>query len=228
MRIHFSIVLLFFCFSSVSQEKKEFHPVITIRTNPFSFLETDAGATLGIGYQFHPRWSVGIDPMLIFYSPYKINNGYPDEKEPINGYKIRGEIKYYFWDYIYGSRRGFRGSGFIGLELHYKKTTARKWDSFGMNCINGQCDFYKRAQYTEEKTEEGIAVKAGMIRRLWSPRWAIELYTGVGFKTKHTRQTNLPSGGSFREDRTESFPIFRENGAYPILPTGIKLVYRIF
>src|SRR5260221_1692122 len=159
----FVVVLMLLYLSSASQEKNPFHSVITLRTNPFSFVEVDAGAMLGIGYQFLPKWSVSIDPMIIFYSPYKFNREYPDEREPVSGHKIRGDIKYYFRDFNYGKR-----GGFIALEFHYKKVTVKKWDSFGMNCVNGQCDFFQRAQYGEEKKEEGIAVKGALHRLLWS------------------------------------------------------------
>jgi len=225
MHTRFVVVFLSLYFSSASQGKKSFHPVITLRTNPFSFAEVDAGAVLGIGYQFLPQWSVSIDPMIVLYSPYKFSREYPDEHEPVSGYKIRGDIKYYFRDFNYGKR-----GGFIALEFHYKKVTAKKWDSFGMNCVNGQCDFFQRTQYGEEKREEGIAVKAGLIRRLWSPRWAIEIYTGIGFKFKHFNETDLPAGGSFITAPSHDVTIssFQENGAYPIIPAGAKLIYRLF
>jgi hypothetical protein len=198
--------------------------VLTIRTNPLSFLEKDAGAMLGIGYQFHPRWSISIDPMWIFYSPYKSANGSKDEKEPVSGYKVRADLKYYFRDYVYGKR-----GGFIGLEFHYKDVTARKWDSFGMNCVNGQCDFYQRVPYDEVRTEVGFDVKAGLLRRLWSSRWTIELYSGVGLKYKRTREKNLPAAGAFPQETNDGIlTVFRDDGVYPILPTGAKLVYRIF
>ncbi|MEJ0104904.1 MAG: hypothetical protein WDO19_21140 [Bacteroidota bacterium] len=163
--------------------------------------------------------------MIIFYSPYGFNREYPDEHEPVNGYKVRGDIKYYFRDFKYGKH-----GGFIALEFHYKKVTVKKWDTFGMNCMNGQCDFSQRAQYDEEKREEGIAVKAGLIRRLWSPRWAIELYSGVGFKFKHFNDSRLPAGGSLMTSLSHDVNIgsFRENGAYPIFPAGAKLIYRLF
>lgn len=228
MRVCLIVILILSSLCSIAQEKKSSFPVITLRTNPLSFIEADAGVMLGIGCQFHPRWSVSIDPGWIFYSPYELSNTNtnPGENNPTNGYKIRTDIKYYFRDFIFGKR-----GEFIALEFHYKNVTASNWASFGMNCVNGQCDFYQRAKYNDAKIEKGIAAKIGLIRRLWNTRWAIEVYTGIGIKSKRYRQSGLPAGGSFTEQPSHDIILFNSSGGedtYPMFPAGAKFVYRIF
>ena len=219
-------LLLIHHLCDAQQESKNF-PVITLRTNPFSFAEQDAGVMLGAGIQWNKRWAISLDPMLIFYSPYHLNSNENDMSpgdDKVRGIKVRGEARYYFRDYQYG-KRGWFGA----VEFHYKKVSTTKWADFGMNAVNGQYDFYQRAQYDEVKTEEGIAAKMGWLCRLWSPRWAAEFYTGVGFKFKQTTQENQPAGGAFLSSPNEvSVFSFEEGGPYPMFPIGIKLVYRVF
>lgn len=229
MRSCLIVAFLFIHFLAAAQQKKESFPVVTLRTNPLSFAEEDAGIVLGMGMQWSSRWAISIDPMFIFYSPYHLDqnntgNSLSDGRGKTRGVKIRGEVRYYFRNYLYG-KRGWFGA----VELHYKKVNAAKWADFGMNGANGQYDFYQHAQYDEVKTEEGIAAKMGWLCRLWSPRWVAEFYTGIGLKLKQTTQKNQPAGGSFLSSPNES-SVFSldEGGPYPMFPIGIKLVYRIF
>jgi hypothetical protein len=210
---------------SVSQETKKTYPVITLRTNPLSFLEGDGGVTPGAGIQLNERWAVNMDPTFIFYSLYDFDNNNATcctiKSGGVSGIKLRGELRYYFRDYLYG-KRGWFGA----IEIHYKKVASRKWTDFGINNVNGQYDFFQYAWYNEVKTEAGIAAKMGWLVRLWSPRWASEFYTGIGLKFRHVTQRNQPAGASFLYSPAAN-SVFG-NGALPLFPIGIKLVYRIF
>jgi len=229
MRYCLLIVSLCMCLLSSAQQKMGNFPVFTLRTNPFSFAEVDAGAMLGVGVQWNPRWAVNIDPMYIFYSPYytganNSSDNFVNRGDKIRGIKLRGELRYYFRDYLYG-KRGWFGA----IEFHYKKVTARRWDDFGMNCVNGQCDFYQFAPYNEVKKEQGVAVKMGWLCRLWNQRWAAEFYTGVGIKFKQTVAKNQPLGATFLSSPVDNADFTFDNGGpYPMFPCGIKLIYRIF
>jgi hypothetical protein len=214
----------FFC---AAQQTKNSYPVITLRTNPFSFLEEDAGIMLCAGLQLNSRWAVNIDPMFIFYSPYQVDNSGDvgsATTNKIRGIKVRGEIRYFLSNYIYG-KRGW----FAAMEFHYKNASTTKWNEFGMNCTNGQCDFYQYGKYNEVKTEAGIAGKMGWLCKLWSPRWSMEFYTGIGLKWKQTTQRNQPTGATFLSTPNDvSVFSFNNDGALPMFPIGIKLVYRVF
>ncbi len=218
------ILLPCFCIKLNAQtnRKEKSLPAITLRTNPFSFLETDGNAMLGLGIQWHPQWAFTIDPGYIFFSAYQnADNDMPDK---LSGIKIRSDIRFFFER----SRKGMFNT-FIAPEFHYKYVTAKKWDQFGINCLGGQCDYYQQAQYKEVKEETGASLKLGTLLPLWGNRFDAELYGGIGFKFKKFRETDIPIGGSFVEEpnRDNVFNNNREGVAYLILPVGIKLVFRL-
>lgn len=213
-------------FSAKSQESIIDYPVVSIRVNPFSFLESDAGVQVGIGYRWKKRWGATFDPMYIFYTPVRNwqINGPPPEKDLLRGIKIRSDIRYYFNDLYFGS--GFRLlNPFIGPELHFKNVVSKKWDDFGINCIGQQCDYYMTTRYREIKKEIGIALKAGFTRPL-STRLSLEAYGGVGIRSIKVEERDIPLGGSFI-----ILPVHDEIFGTPdgkpttYIPMGFKLVY---
>jgi hypothetical protein len=161
--------------------------------------------------------------MFIFYAPLEAGEDY-EERNAVNGYKVRAALKYYLRDYKYGDKPKL----FFAFEWHYKDVTEKKWDNFGMNGVNGQYAFFQRARYDEVRTENGGIVKTGFITRLWSPRWALEVFAGIGLKHKNRKQTNIPVGGEFLSDPNVDNIFTSEAGTYPMLPVGVKFLFRIF
>lgn len=206
--------------AQINQKEKNL-PGITLRTTPFSFLETDGNLMLGIGIQWHPQWAFTIDPGYIFFSPY--NNIGNDLSKP-SGIKIRSDIRFFFKK----SRAGIFNT-FVAPEFHYKYVTTKKWADFGINCLGGQCDYYQQAQYKEVKEETGASVKLGTLLPLWGKRLDAEVYGGIGVKFKKFRETNIPIGGSFVTEprRDNIFNNNREGVGYLILPAGIKFIFRL-
>jgi hypothetical protein len=200
-------------------------PVITLRTNPLSPLETDANVMLGVGVQWHPRWAACFEPAYIFARLYDADNGSGGNATAgATGFKLRTDVRYYFSDFQFGKRAAF----FISPEFHYKNATIRKWDNFGINCVNGQCDFYQRARYKEVKNETGGLIKLGVNFRGFGPRMGFEMFAGLGAKYKDLRETGLPTGGSFVNPPTQSeFALIPREGWLFMLPGGVKLCYRI-
>jgi hypothetical protein len=193
---------------------------ITLRFNPFSFLETDGNVTIGAGYQWHRRWAITIDPGYIFFTPYaNLNNSVS-----LSGIKIRSDIRFLFDKSKTG---GF--NSFVAAELHYKNVSSKKWDDFGINCLGGQCAYYQRAEYKEVKKETGASLKVGTLIPVFNDRWKAELYFGLGLKIKDFEETDLPVGGAFINppDRGNIFNNTNENTAYIIIPAGIKIIFRI-
>lgn len=217
-----TIILLFsYSIESYAQAKPKetgLHD-ITLRFNPLSFLEADGNIMLGLGYQLHPRLAITIDPGYIFFRPYEEGE---NKSSSVSGIKIRSDIRFFF-----AKSRSGKYIFFVGPEFHYKYVSARKWDDFGINCLGGMCAYYQRAQYTEEKKEIGGSLKMGTQIPISGNRWKIELYWGLGFKFIKFKETDLPVGGSFinEPDHNTTFVTYDENTAYPIIPTGIKIVF---
>ena len=223
MRLFCIVFLIAYCLPGYSQKNKPALPVISLRTIPSSFLEVDAGATLGIGVQVAPRWELTFDPMLIFYAPFEMGENYED-RNTVNGYKLRTALKYYLRDYEYGRKPKL----FFAFEWHHKNVTEKKWSDFGMNGVNGQYSFFQRARYDEIRVENGGIVKTGCITRLWSPRWAMEVFAGIGVKHKRQRQSNIPAGGEFLGDPNSDNIFISETGTLPMMPIGAKFLFRIY
>ena len=206
-----------------SNLKKNVLPAFTLRFNPLSFMERDGNVMLGLGYQWHPRWAATFDPGYIFYRPYIL--GENNRPSSLSGIKIRSDIRFFF-----DKSRSGGFNTFIAPEFHYKYAATKKWDDFGINCLGGQCDYYQKAQYKEVKKETGGSLKLGTVLPLWSSRWSAEIYGGIGFKFKKFRYTDLPLGGTFvnEPDQDNVFNNADENKALPMVPAGVKIIFRIF
>src|SRR6186997_2568643 len=64
-----SFLLIFYnCFSQFEKDNFYSGKAITLRTNPFSFFQSDAGIMIGVNYRWHQRWSATFDPKFIFYA----------------------------------------------------------------------------------------------------------------------------------------------------------------
>jgi len=224
-RIIFCIALLLTTGIVHCQEKQKIPGTsrsVTIRTNPGSFLEHEAGVMLGVGYRWSHRYSATFDPMFIFYKPYPDFNTLT--RENATGIKIKTDFRYHLTRLL-----GF-SNVYIAPDFHYKNVATKRWETFGMNCIQGQCDYYMNARYRQVLNELGAALKGGIEVFSNNDRWYLELYGGLGFKFSFYKEKGIPVGGSFTSapEREAFFGMSREGVAYPNLPGGIKLGYRIY
>jgi Protein of unknown function (DUF3575) len=224
-----SLLILFFAVSTnviAQKEKNNFSKEIFLRTNPSSILEYDAGLMLGVRYQWSKSFSVTVDPTFIFFSPW-VNPNTNNEKKFIRGIKARIDVRYHFT----GSNKRNK-SYFIAPELHLKTVTIKSMQEFGINCLQGNCDYYQLARYKEIRNEIGMALKIGFNTPLGigdNERFSLEMYGGVGVKFIYLKQKDIPAGGSIERRFSENAPFAwdREGVAYPNLPGAIKISYRI-
>jgi Protein of unknown function (DUF3575) len=224
-----SLLLFLFVINSNTfsqKEKKDFQKQLMLRTNLSSVLEYDAGIMIGARYQWSKNFSVTVDPTFIFFSPW-INPNSNNKKNKILGIKTRIDVRYHFA----GSNKK-NTSYFIGPELHLKTVTRKPVQEFGINCIQGNCDYFQLAHYKEIRNEIGMALKIGFNTPLGlrdDQRFALEMYGGMGVKFIYLKQKNIPAGGSILNSSSGNtiFGLDREGVAYPNLPAGIKLSYRI-
>ena len=203
-----------------SQERKVLNKAWFLRTNPTSYIEKDAGIMLGVSYRWNERFAFVFDPMFIFYNPYPEFN---DPMEKKRGIKIRSDFRYYPGN-TYSWKRLF-----IAPELHFKAMKEKRWETFGIDCVSGNCAYYTFSSFTEEVIEYGISFKSGIEVVSDNQRWAVELFVGLGFKYLNFKEKNIPVGGSFTNppDHDVLFSAHRPGQAYPIVPGGLKFGYRI-
>jgi len=211
------------CFSQI--EKDNFYPekTLTLRTNPFSFLQRDAGIMVGLNYRWHPRWSATIDPKFIFYAIQSPVN--MDSRNPL-GVRVKTDIRYHIRNFIWGFENIF-----IAPEAVFSYVRTRSTAEFGINCTGGNCAYYTVQKYTEIKKEAGGAIKIGMIGPIKkrNGNWKLELYSGIGVSFFDFQERGIPTGGSFVRPPTHEDGLGRLDEDEPniMIPFGLIITYRI-
>jgi hypothetical protein len=215
------------CHSAVMAQDVKRFPAFNLRTNPLSLLENDANIMLGLGVHFSPRFAISVEPGWVLYNLYDVDNGVPSSK----GIKLRTDARYFLRPFIpYGENRFIP---FVALEFHYKNVTIQKKDDFGINCINGDCEYYQQGDYDFHKKETGGLVKFGAIFPMSrSGRFNGEFFMGLGARTQQFRYKNTPLGSTVFFDPVDpsaDFPYIplneSDNPPTLLFASGIKLLY---
>jgi len=213
----FFLSIFYNCFSQF--EKNNFYSgkAITLRTNPFSFLQSDAGIMIGMNYRWHERWSATFDPKFIFYAVQSQPTD-TDPRKPL-GVRVKTDIRYHIRNV------------FFAPELVFGYTSTRSTAEFGINCIGGNCAYYTLQEYTEIKKEAGAAIKFGMTGpiRKKNENWKLELYTGIGVSFFDFQEQGIPPGGSFVRPPTheDGLGTMDEDEPNILIPFGLIITYRI-
>ena len=212
------------CFSQIAEDN--FYPgkTITLRTNPFSFLQRDAGIMIGLNYRWHERWSATIDPKFIFYAIQSpVNN--VDPRSPL-GVRIKTDIRYHIRNFLFGFENIF-----IAPEAVFGYTRTKAIAEFGINCTGGNCAYYTVQKYTEIKKEAGGAIKIGMIGPIKkkNENWKLELYSGIGVSFFDFKEKGIPTGGSFVRPpiHDDGLGTLDEDEPNIMIPVGLIITYRI-
>lgn len=193
---------------------------ITLRLHPLGFADADGGLQAGVGYRFANRWSVNTELGFLFIDAFE-RLGYG---ESLRGFKWKQDIRYHSYDFWKFSRT------FHGIDLLFKNVGYRKEASVGINCIQGNCDYYMIANYKEVKQEFGVAFKGGFEIPLSSKGdpWSLEMYSGFGYKLLQFRQKGLPPGATYISGGgSELLPWESESQGSPYIPGGIKIIYKL-
>jgi hypothetical protein len=190
---------------------------ITLRTNPFSFIQRDAGIMFGVNYRWHQRWSATLDPKFIFYSVQTPANS-TGPRKPL-GVRVKTDIRYHIRNV------------FIAPEFVFGYTSTKTTTEFGVNCVGGNCAYYTLQEYTEIKKEAGGAIKFGLTGpiRKNNENWKLELYTGIGVSFFDFQEKGIPPGGSFVMPPThgDGLGSLSEDEPNIMIPFGLIISYRI-
>lgn len=212
------------CFSQI--ENADFYPgkTTTLRTNPFTLLQTDAGIMVGVNRRWHQRWSATIDPKFIFYAVQAPGSS-TGARSPL-GIRLKTDIRYHIRKFLFGFENIFIAPEAV---LGYVRTNSTA--EFGINCIGRNCAYYTVQKYTEIKKEAGGAIKIGLIGPIKknSESWKLELYSGLGVSFFDFDYKGIPPGGSFlTEPRHEDgLGTLDENEPNIMIPFGLIITYRI-
>ena len=210
---------------SYSQGRESEAPRLSLRTSLLAPLESDANLVLGLGVQWKSRWAAIVDAGYIFSRHYDNNSSFTNERDQVNGLKLRTEFRYYFRDLVYSGRTTF----YVAPVFHYKKVRSERWEEFGMDCTNGNCNYFQIDTYKRVKQELGGILTVGTFSPLFGGnRVAIETSIGLGIKVKKHWNTDFPPGATlFNEPGTGLFSTDRD-GNFPMIPLGVRISFRLF
>jgi hypothetical protein len=203
---------------------------ITLSWLPTSFLEMDAGITVGAEYRLNKRLALLSDVGLIFYGDpgdaSELTAGQANTRNGLLGYKLKPELRWYFKKH---SKKPYNG-GFMALEGLYKHVTYHRFDGIRVFDNLGNPAYTYLGGYRIIKDVYGVSIKFGY-RNFWGPtyKFGIETYVGFGARHKNFATRGLPPGGSF--DRAffgpQRFNTYWREGGLPNFPLGVKLLWRI-
>ena len=212
------------CFSQIGKDTFYSGKAITLRINPFTFLQRDAGVMVGVNYRWRQRWSATIDPKFIFYAVQPSFDG-TDPRSPL-GIRVKTDIRYHIQNFLFGFENIF-----IGPEATFGYTRTRSTAEFGINCTGGNCAYYTVQKYTELKKEAGGAIKIGMIGPIKkkNENWKLEIYSGLGVSFFDFNYKGIPVGGSFVREpiHQDGLGTLDEDRANIMIPFGLTITYRI-
>lgn len=206
-----------------AQESKTLQ--LSLRTSLLAPIETDANVMLGLGVHWNSRWAVIIDPGYVFANRYDRNSKVENERNRVRGLKLRTELRYYLKDLPYNGRTTF----YIAPVFHYKRVVSKLWEEFGMDCTNGNCNYFQIDTYKRIKRElGGLLTVGGVFPMFGGNRVAIETFIGLGIKVKKFWNTDLPPGSTLFNPGGTSFFSFNRDGDFVMLPAGVKISYRLW
>ena len=195
--------------------------VIYLRTNLLSFLEPDAaGPSFGIEAFVSDHFSIGTDASVIFYDAWNTSDS---EGNP-SGYKIKPEVRYY----LFKKNMEKRVRLFFALEGIFLKTTTRNYTPLPILDNMGNVAYTYLGGYDDVKKVAGAASKAGIqIPKFIFKNMLIEFYVGIGVRDKKYTVKNVPAGGFVEPVLGSRSFNTTTDGAYPSIPLGFKILYKI-
>jgi len=212
------------CFSQIEKENFYRGKTKTLRTNPFSFLQRDAGIMVGLNYRWHQRWSATIDPTFIFYA-IQASGSSTDPGRPL-GIRLTTDLRYHIRKFILGFENIF-----IAPEATFGYVRTKRTEEFGINCTGPNCAYYTLQEYTEIKKEIGGAIKFGLIGPIKkkNENWKLELYSGLGLSFFDFQEKGVPTGGSFVRLPTHEDILGTVDEDEPniMIPFGLKITCRL-
>ena len=193
-----------------------------VQYNPLTWMEPEVPISATFLYKKNRHFSFALDAgFFVAKQNYSVNDG---GYSPHSGFKFKPEVKYFFGKY----KRVVTQGMYISLQGLIKKTIDKKEEWL---TSNGQPSFSQFVNYKEQKVVYGLNVLFGNEFYLGiKGRWMLDLFAGLGFRTKSFTAQNLPQGFSISYNGNNGFREFinlYENGTYPSLQFGMKFGYRI-
>lgn len=216
---NFLLLLLLFSFFAQAQRKKHSFTErpfpgskTAISINPFALAEIDFTALAGFENRLAPKWYLSTEAGYIFASNYigrteqSSNNG--------TGFLIRPSVKWFVAD---------NNKFYLQPQIFYKQVTHKMHDWLAKSVVNGVPAYEQLQDFGYRRKIYGINTVAGFVLALDQHRNGyMDFYFGFGIRRKKSiiagepKSTYQNSDGLFGD---------MDNGIFPSVPAGIRLIY---
>jgi hypothetical protein len=190
--------------------------VKAIHFSPLAVFQIDYTLMGGAEYKLRPNFGLVIEAGYIFASSYMSDM---QSNSGGTGLIIRPAARWYM-----GNKNRF----YFQPQLFYKFVTHKKYDWVGMDCVDGIPSYEELREFKYRRHISGANATIGRIIPLGrSGKTFVDFYLGIGFKYKKSVIVN-ESCNCFMPDSL--FIVGSDdpdNGFFPNMPAGVKLVFSI-
>ena len=186
-----------------------------IHFSPLALLQIDYTLMAGAEYRFRPNLAWVMEAGYIFASAYMTDF---ESETGGSGFIVRPSLRWYM-----GNKNRF----YLQPQVYYKMVTHKKYDWLGRDCVDGVSSYEELTEFKYRRNIWGANATIGRIVPLGRRgKNFVDFYIGMGFKYKkavivkdHTGCFSPPNLFMTAEDP--------DNGFYPNLPLGVKLIFSI-
>ena len=211
------LLLLLFPFLTKAQQRRLFSQVDhAISVNPFALAQMDYTLLAGYETKLKDRLFFSSEAGYIFASGYITTIDNPSQEG--SGFMLRPSVKWF---------QKNSKSFYLQPQLFYKQFTHKGYDWIGKNAVNG-VPAYEQYQYFRYRREifgfnavAGFALPVGR-----QDKWYFDLYFGLGVRYKKSYVVGEPQS-IYREPSGTVFLNGIDNGLFPSLPAGMRVIYAI-
>ena len=186
-----------------------------IHFSPLALIQVDYTLMAGAEYRPRPNFALIMEAGYIFASSY-LNDF--ENQSPGSGFIIRPSVRWYM-----GNRNRF----YFQPQIYYKLVTHKQVDWVGRDCVDGVPSYEELTEFKYRRNIWGANATIGRIVPLGrSEKCFVDFYIGLGVKYKKAVIVNEPHS-CFSPPSILMTPDDPDNGFYPNLPAGIKLIFSI-
>ncbi|WP_017731527.1 DUF3575 domain-containing protein [Nafulsella turpanensis] len=187
-------------------------PSPILKFSPFSLMDPLTSIQFALEHPLNSRIS------LQHELGYIIPSAYESENKNDRGWRIRNEIRFYF------NPAGYpEGGGYLAPEFLFIHSRFERNEMFGRDCSGDfNCAYYQYMDYTMQKQVYALHLKIGY--QFVIERFAIDLYSGLGYRHVKVKSFNKPPNGP---EYWDLFYFQKDDGFYdlPSMSLGMKIGY---
>ena len=185
-----------------------------ISFNPFALAEIDFTALAGYENRLVPKLYLSTEAGYILASNYIGSDG--ESSNNGTGFLIRPSLKWFVAD---------NNKFYLQPQIFYKQVTHKMYDWLQKDVVNGVSAYEQLQNFKYRRKIYGLNTVAGFVLPLEQHKKGyIDFYFGLGIRSKKTVIAGEP--GSAYQNSSGMFANM-DNGVFPSVPMGIRIIYSI-